>query len=152
MERFMLEALKQAEIALKNDEVPIGCVIVRNRDGKIIAKAYNRRASKKDATMHAEIIAIRKACKVMGDWRLNDCTLYVTLEPCPMCAGAILNARIGKVVYGAVDEKSGFFGGVEDISQRNILNHSVEVVGGFMQNECSYILNKFFKSKRKNQN
>ena len=100
MERFMLEALKQAEIAKNKDEVPVGCVIVRNTDNEIIARGYNQRISKSDATMHAEIVAIRKACKKQKDWRLDDCTIYVTLEPCPMCASAIKQARINNVFCG----------------------------------------------------
>ncbi|MBQ8749546.1 MAG: tRNA adenosine(34) deaminase TadA [Clostridia bacterium] len=151
MERFMFEALKQAEIAKRKDEVPIGCVIVRNSDNRIIAKAYNKRHHKKDAIAHAEILAIKKACKVMKDWRLNDCTLYVTTEPCPMCAGAILNARIGKVVYGTSDLKSGFLGGFDDISNKNILNHNFKVVSGILEQECKEILQSFFDSKRNKQ-
>jgi len=143
----MLEALNQAKLALKNNEVPIGCVITRNDE--IIAKAFNKRMRKKDATNHAEILAIKKACKKVRDWRLSDCTLYVTLEPCPMCAGAILNARIPKVVFGAKDEKSGFLGGIYDISNKNILNHNIEVVGGVLERDCSQIIKEFFAKKRK---
>lgn len=149
MERFMLEALKQAEIAKSKDEVPIGCVIVRNTNNEIIARGYNQRISKSDATMHAEIVAIRKACKKQKDWRLDDCTIYVTLEPCPMCAGAILNARLKKVVYGAKDEKSGFFGGFMNIGSNGILNHNIEIVSGVMENECKSIINDFFLKKRR---
>ena len=149
MERFMYEALKQAQIAMQKDEVPIGCVIVRNSDNKIIAKAYNKRHKKGIATAHAEILAINKACKKVKDWRLTDCTLYVTTEPCPMCAGAILNARIEKVVYGTTDAKSGFLGGCYDVSDKNILNHNIIVESGVLEKECKQILQSFFENKRK---
>lgn len=144
----MLEALKQAKKAKDNNEVPIGCVIVRNSDNKIIARAYNKRHTTKDATAHAELLAIKKACKVVGDWRLTGCTLYVTLEPCPMCAGAILNARIDKVVYGASDYKSGFFGGINDISNSGILNHNLEIVSKVCEDKCEKLLQDFFRERR----
>ena len=147
MERFMLEALKQAKKAQQNDEVPIGAVIVK--DGKIIAKAYNRRNTDKLACAHAEVLAINKACKTLGDWRLNGCSLYVTLEPCPMCAGACFNARLDEVVYGATDEKSGAFSACGlNMQQQLLLNHKLRVQSGVMQKQCKQIIEDFFKSKR----
>lgn len=146
MENFMETAIKEAKIALKKEEVPIGAVIVK--DGKIIAKGHNQREKKKNSLMHAEMIAIGKACKKLHDWRLENCTMYVTLEPCPMCAGAITNARIEKVVYGAKDKTSedGLF---EKILTSNRLNHKTE----FFQDtenekECSRLLTEFFKNRR----
>lgn len=148
MERFIIQALKEAQKAKDIDEVPIGCVIVDETTNKIIAKAHNQRIKQKDATAHAELLAIRKACKKFGDWRLENCTLYVTLEPCVMCAGAILNSRIKRVVFGAKDEKSGFLGGNYDISNKSLLNHNFEVIGGILEDQCKLILQDFFKSKR----
>lgn len=147
MKNFMDEALMQAKKALKNDEVPIGAVIVR--DGKIISRGCNKREKSKNALMHAEMIAIDKACKKLHDWRLENCEMYVTLEPCPMCAGAILNARIEKVVFGAKDKTSqdGLF---EKILTGNRLNHKTEFVqDASYEEKCSKILTQFFKSKRK---
>lgn len=143
---FIYEALKLAKLAERKGEVPIGAVVVRN--GKIIARGYNLRQKKRDATLHAEMVAIKKACKVVKDWRLNDCTLYVTLEPCLMCAGAIFNARIGKVVFGAYDKNSGCFGGKCDLSKENMLNANIEVVGGVLQEDCEKIITDFFKKAR----
>ena len=145
-EKFMEVAIKEAKKAQKNDEVPIGAIIVK--DGVIIAKSYNKRNKSKIATHHAEILAIEKACKVLGDWRLENCTIYVTLEPCPMCAGAIMNSRIPRVVFGAKElssEKDVF---MEIMSDTKRLNHKVEVVGGVLKDECSKILSLFFKQKR----
>ena len=145
-EKFMAVAIKEAKKASKNDEVPIGAVIVK--DGIIICKSYNKRNKSKIATHHAEILAIEKACKLLGDWRLEGCTIYVTLEPCPMCAGAIMNSRISKVVYGAQElssEKNIFS---QIISDTKRLNHKVEVVSGVLGDECSKILSTFFKQKR----
>lgn len=143
---FIYETLKLAKKAEKKGEVPIGAVVVRN--GKIIARGYNLRQKKRDATLHAEMVAIKKACRVVKDWRLNDCTLYVNLEPCLMCAGAIFNARIGKVVFGAYDTNSGCFGGKCDLSKENMLNANIEVVGGVLQEECQKIITDFFKKAR----
>ncbi len=143
----MEEALSQAKISLKKDEVPIGAVVVR--DGKIISKGHNMRESKKNATMHAEIVAINKACKKLKDWRLENCELYVTLEPCPMCAGAIANARIKKVIYAA-KEKTSNDNLCEKILTSTRLNHKCEIVQAVeFEEECSKILTQFFKNKRK---
>ena len=148
MERFMFEALKEAQNAFDADEVPIGCVIVKDR--KIIAKAHNQKEKNKNPLKHAEIIAIEKACKKIGDWRLDDCELYVTVEPCIMCAGACLNARIKKVFFGAYDGKGGGFGGIKDINlaNENLLNHKIEVENGILEKECKELIQKFFKQKR----
>ena len=145
-EKFMRVALSQAKIALKNGEVPIGAVIVK--DGVIISKSYNKRNKNKLATAHAEINAIEKACKKLGDWRLDGCEMYVTLEPCPMCAGAILNARISKVYFGAYEVKSGALLSNYKMLFNGSLNHKGEVEGGILLDECKAILKDFFKSKR----
>ena len=145
-EGFMREALCEARRAMELDEVPVGAVIVR--DGKIIAKAYNTRESDKNALCHAELKAIRKACKKLGGWRLSGCTLYVTLEPCVMCAGAIINSRIDRVVIGAKDPKAGAFGSVTDINALP-LNHKTELCFGELESECSSILKDFFALLRK---
>ncbi len=146
---YMTEALKQAKKAEAIGEVPIGAVIVQN--GRIIARGYNKRETKKSALLHAEIDAIGKACKKLGGWRLPDCQMYVTLEPCPMCMGAIISARIDRVIFGAYDKKSGACGSACDISKS--LPHKVDVVGGCMEKECQNILSSFFQrlrnSKRK---
>jgi len=151
-EKYMREALKQAKKAEKLDEVPIGCVIVY--EDKIIARGYNRRNTDKSTLAHAEIIAIKKAGRVIGDWRLEGCTLYVTLEPCPMCAGAIVQARIPKVVMGTMNAKAGCGGSVINLLQMEGFNHRVEVVRGVLEDECKDMLQKFFKglreSKKKN--
>lgn len=141
----MFEAIKQAKKAYDLDEVPIGCVIVK--DNKIIARAYNKRNSDKIANHHAEMLAIEKACKKLGDWRLGGCSLYVTLEPCPMCAGACYNARIAKIIYGTIDEKSGAFSACQ-MQDKNLLNHKLEIVGGECKAECKKLLNDFFANKR----
>ncbi|HRX14204.1 MAG TPA: tRNA adenosine(34) deaminase TadA [Eubacteriales bacterium] len=146
-EYYMKQALRQAEKAYEADEVPVGAVIVL--DGKIIARGRNKRNKSKDATEHAEMIAIKKACKTVGDWRLNGATLYVTLEPCAMCAGAAVNARINKIVFGASDKNAGCCGSVLNIPKDFRLNHTTDCVGGVMENECAEILKKYFKSKRK---
>ena len=141
---FMKDALKQAEKAAAIGEVPIGAVIVQN--GKVIARGYNKRETKKNALLHAEIDAINKACKKLGGWRLPNCEMYVTLEPCPMCMGAIISARIEKVFFGAYDEKSGAVGSVCDLS--STLPHKVEATGGVMEEECKKVLTDFFKELR----
>ena len=143
---FMKEALKCAQKALLFDEVPVGALIVK--DGKIIAKGYNKSIKSKDTTAHAEIVAIRKACKKLNNYRLNDCTVYVTIEPCAMCTGALIWARVKKIVFGAYDIKAGACGSVFDIPSEKKLNHTVEVVGGLLQEECATIIKRFFKSKR----
>ncbi len=144
---FMKKALNQAKKAYDIGEVPIGAVIVK--DGKVISRGYNKREKNNMATSHAEMIAIDKACKKLGAWRLSDCTLYVTLEPCPMCTGAVINARIPRVVFGAYDTKSGACGGYCDLSKSNILNHTFEIQSGVLEEDCKYLLNSFFKELRK---
>lgn len=146
-EKYMREAIKQARKAAKIDEVPIGCVIVY--DGKIIARGYNRRNTDKSTLAHAEIIAIHKAAKVIGDWRLEDCTMYITLEPCPMCAGAIVQARIPRVVVGAMNPKAGCAGSVINLLQMDGFNHKAELTSGVLVDECRTMLQDFFKEMRK---
>lgn len=145
-EKYMKEALRLAKKAAKLDEVPIGCVIVH--ENKIIARGYNRRNTDKSTLAHAEIMAIKKAGKVIGDWRLEDCTMYITLEPCPMCAGAIVQARIPKVVMGTMNAKAGCAGSVINILQMDGFNHKVEIVKGIMEDECKKIMQDFFKELR----
>lgn len=146
-DKFMRAAIKEAEKAEIIGETPVGAVIVR--DGKIIARGYNKRETKKNALMHAEIIAIDKACKKLGGWRLPECDIYVTLEPCPMCMGAIIQARIDNVYFGAYDKKSGCLGSVCDLSK--ILPHKVSYEGGIKRQECEDILKRFFKNLRKRE-
>ena len=146
--KFMKMAYKLALKAYDIGEVPIGAVIVK--DGKVIAKAYNKRNFKRLATAHAEILAIEKACKKLGDWRLDDCDMYVTLEPCPMCAGAIVNSRIKKLYFGAYERKSGSVLSNYQILFKGGLNHTVDAEGGILEEDCSTLLKKFFKSKRNN--
>lgn len=145
-EKFMKEAIRQAKKAYALREVPIGCVIVY--EGKIIARGYNRRNTDKNTTSHAEINAIRKASKKLGDWRLEGCTLYVTLEPCQMCAGAIVQARIDKVVIGSMNPKAGCAGSVLNLLEMDGFNHKVEVERGVLEEECSIMLSGFFKELR----
>ncbi len=145
-EYFMAKALRLAKKAMKRGEVPVGAVIVK--DGKIIAKGYNKRECNADALAHAELIAIKKACKAIGEWRLINCSIYVTLEPCPMCAGAIINSRIERVVFGAYDPKAGACGSVIDLFSYPF-NHFPKVTGGVMTAECSSILTKFFRKLRR---
>ena len=144
---FMKEALKQAKKAGKIGEVPIGCVIVQ--DGQIIARGYNRRNTDKTTLAHAELAAIKKASKAVGDWRLEDCTLYVTLEPCQMCAGAIVQARMKRVVAGAMNPKAGCAGSILNLLQVERFNHQVEFDHGVLEEECSKVLQEFFKQLRK---
>ena len=146
-EKYMRQALRLAKKAASLDEVPIGCVIVYQ--DKIIARGYNRRNTDKSTLAHAEIIAIKKASKVIGDWRLEDCTMYVTLEPCQMCAGAIVQARIPKVVMGTMNAKAGCAGSVINILQMEGFNHRVEIVKGVLEEECKNIMQEFFKELRK---
>lgn len=144
-EEYMREAIAEAELARQIDEVPVGAVAVR--DGKIIARAHNTRESSRCATHHAEILAIERACEALGGWRLPGVTLYVTMEPCAMCAGAIINARIPRVVYGAPDLRFGAFGSLIDLAQVP-LNHTPTVEGGILGDECVAILKSYFKNKR----
>ena len=146
-EKFMKEALKEAKKAYVKLEVPVGAVIVK--DGKIIARAHNLKETKFDTTNHAEIIAIQKASKKLKSWRLLDCEMYVTLEPCSMCAGAIINSRIKKVYIGANDEKTGAVGSVLNLFEDYKFNHNVEFEKGILKKECENILKVFFKELRK---
>ncbi|MCH5270893.1 MAG: tRNA adenosine(34) deaminase TadA [Lachnospiraceae bacterium] len=146
-EKYMKEALKQAKKAYKLGEVPIGCVIVYQ--DKIIGRGYNRRNTDKNTLSHAEITAIRRASRVIGDWRLEDCTLYVTLEPCQMCSGAIVQARIPKVVIGCMNPKAGCAGSILNILQTPEFNHQVDTITGVLEAECSAMLVNFFKELRK---
>lgn len=146
-ESFMKQAVKQAKKAYDKLETPIGCVIVH--EDKIIARGYNKRNMKKNTLAHAEILAINKASKVLGDWRLEDCTMYVTLEPCPMCAGAIVQARIPRVVIGSMNSKAGCAGSVLNLLQQDGLNHQVEVTKGVLAEECSGLMTSFFRELRK---
>ena len=146
-EKYMREAIKQAKKAYAIGEVPIGCVIVYQ--DKIIARGYNRRTIDKNTLAHAELQAIRKASKKMEDWRLEECTMYVTLEPCQMCAGAIVQARIPKVVIGAMNPKAGCAGSVLNILQREEFNHQAEIESGVLGEECSRMMSDFFRQLRK---
>lgn len=145
-EKYMREAIRQAKKAYALGEVPIGCVIVH--EGKIIGRGYNRRNTDKSTLSHAEITAIKKASRVIGDWRLEECTLYVTLEPCQMCAGAIVQARISKVVMGCMNPKAGCAGSILNILQMPEFNHQVETVRGVLEKECAEMLKTFFKELR----
>lgn len=145
-EKYMKEAIRQAKKAKALDEVPIGCVIVY--EDKIIARGYNRRNTDKNTLSHAELNAIRKACKKLGDWRLEGCTMYITLEPCQMCAGAIVQARVSRVVIGSMNPKAGCAGSVLNILQMDRFNHQVELTKGVLQEECSTMLSEFFKELR----
>ncbi len=144
-ERFMKSALKQAQIAFANDEVPIGAVVVK--DGKVISRAHNTRNASKNATEHAELVAISRACKKLGDWRLSGCSLYVTLEPCVMCLGACYNARLSNVYFGAYDVSGK---GCMPISEMlgTTLNHDLVLQGGILNKECSSLLTEYFQKKR----
>lgn len=142
----MVEAIKEAKKAELIDEVPIGCVIVK--DDKIIARGHNLRESKQRSTAHAEIIAIEKACRKLKSWRLEGCSLYVTLEPCPMCSGAILQSRIEHVVYGAKDSKGGCMESCMNMYEVKGFNHYPDVIGGVLEDECGSLLKTFFKRKR----
>ena len=146
-ESFMKQAVKQAKKSYDKLETPIGCVIVH--EDKIIARGYNKRNMKKNTLAHAEILAINKASKVLGDWRLEDCTMYVTLEPCPMCAGAIVQARIPRVVIGSMNPKAGCAGSVLNLLQQDGLNHQVEITKGVLAEECSGLMTSFFRELRK---
>ena len=145
-QNFMIEALKLAEIAFEKGEVPVGAVIVK--DGRIIGKGYNQTEMLKDPTAHAEMVAISSACATLNNKYLEDCTLYVTLEPCPMCAGAIVWSKIKCVVFGAIDEKSGACGSLFNIISNNKLNHRSEVIQGVLELDSQYLLKQFFSVKR----
>lgn len=146
-EKYMKEAIRQAKKAGEAMEVPIGCVIVQ--DDKIIARGYNRRNMDKSTLSHAELLAIRKASKKVGDWRLEDCTMYVTLEPCQMCAGAIVQARMKRVVIGSMNPKAGCAGSILNLLEMEQFNHQVQVERGILQEECSMLLSGFFRDLRK---
>lgn len=145
--RFMQEAIRQAKKAAAIGETPVGAVIVRN--GEIIARGYNKRETKKNSLCHAEIAAIHKACRKLGGWRLPGCELYVTLEPCPMCAGAIIQSRIEHVYFGAYDYKAGCAGSALDLFQPGLFNHDVSVAGGHEEAVCAGLLSAFFRELRK---
>lgn len=145
-ENYMNEALKEAKKAYKKLEIPVGAVIVH--EGEIIARAHNEKEEKNDTTKHAEILAIQKASKKLGKWRLNDCDMYVTLEPCAMCAGALIQSRIRKVYIGTNDEKTGACGSVLNLLEDYKFNHKVEIENGILKDECEAILKKFFKELR----
>ena len=146
-EVFMKEALKEAFKAYKKDEVPVGAIIVK--DDKIIARAHNLKETKNNATCHAEILAIKKASEKLGAWRLSDCEMYVTLEPCSMCAGALIQSRIKKVYIGTMDDKTGACGSVFNLLEDYTFNHKVEYETGILKEECEKILQDFFKKLRK---
>lgn len=143
---FMKEALKEASKSYKKEEIPVGAVIVKN--GEIIARAHNLKETKHDPTNHAEIIAIKKACKNLGTWRLTGCTMYVTLEPCSMCTGALILSRIDKIVIGTMDEKTGACGSVLNLDKDYKFNHSFEIETGVLETECKELIQKFFKELR----
>ncbi len=145
-EKFMALALEQAAEAALCGEVPIGAVLVY--EGVVLAADRNRREALKDATAHAEILVIRRAGELLGGWRLSNCTLYVTLEPCPMCAGAMVQARIDRLIFGAADPKGGAAGTLYDIVRDRRLNHRLEVTGGVLESECAALLQKFFRERR----
>ena len=145
-EAYMKLAIKEAKKARAIGEVPIGCIIVY--EDKIIARGYNKRVAKKSVLAHAEILAIKKACKKIGDWRLEGCTMYITLEPCPMCAGAIIQARIPRVVIGSLNPKAGCAGSVLDMMHVDGFNHQVDVTTGVCDEECSKMMKEFFRELR----
>ena len=146
-EAYMKLAIREAKKARAIGEVPIGCIIVY--EDKIIARGYNKRVAKKSVLAHAEILAIKKACKKLGDWRLEGCTMYITLEPCPMCAGAIIQARIPRVVIGSLNPKAGCAGSVLDMMHVEGFNHQVDVTTGVCDEECSEMMKEFFRELRK---
>lgn len=145
IEYFMNEALKEAKKAYKKKEVPVGAVIVR--DGKIIARAYNKREYRQNSLYHAEVLCINKACKKLKSWRLDDCDIYVTLEPCAMCSGAIIQSKIKNIYYGAKDLKTGFCGGKFNVFELKF-NYTPNVIGGILESECSNLIKDFFKELR----
>jgi tRNA(adenine34) deaminase len=143
---FMQEALRLAKKAYDADEVPVGAVVVRA--GKIIARAYNQVELLKDATAHAEMLALTQAEAALGDWRLSECDLYVTKEPCPMCAGALVHVRIRRLIFGCLDERGGAAGSIMNLLQMPTLNHRCDIISGLLQDECAAILQSFFQKKR----
>lgn len=145
-EKWMRQAIKQAKKAEKLEEVPIGCVIVHN--DKIIARGYNRRNTDHTSLAHAEMMAIKKACKKIDDWRLEECTLYVTLEPCQMCAGAIVQSRVKRVVIGAMNKKAGCAGSIFNLLEEDRFNHKAEVTRGILEDECAEMMSEFFRGLR----
>ena len=145
-ETFMREALRQAQKALNAEEVPIGAVVVRG--GRVIAKAYNQVEMLKDATAHAEMLAITAADAAVGDWRLNECDLYVTKEPCTMCAGALVHVRMRRVIFGCADERGGGAGGTINLLQMPTFNHRCDITSGVLQQECASLLQSFFRARR----
>lgn len=147
-EKYMKAAIREAKKAYALDEVPIGCVIVENETDKIIARGYNRRNTDKNTLAHAELSAIKKASKKLGDWRLEGCTMYITLEPCQMCAGAIVQSRIDKVVIASMNPKAGCAGSVLNLLQIAQFNHQVEIEKGVLETECSEMLSQFFRELR----
>lgn len=146
--KYMKEAMKQAVKAYETGEVPIGCVIVENASGRVIGRGYNRRNTDHTTLAHAEITAIKKASKAMGDWRLEGCTIYITLEPCPMCAGAIVQARLDRCIFAADSDKSGCGGSIMDILHQPLFNHQVETVRGVCAEEARQLLQTFFRELR----
>jgi tRNA(adenine34) deaminase len=148
-EKYMSLALQEAEQAFREEEVPVGAVVVI--DGKVVAAEHNRREQTQDPTAHAEVLAIREAAKKRGSWRLTDATVYVTKEPCPMCAGAVLNARVKRLVFGCRDPKGGAVESLYRIPTDERLNHKVEVTGGVLKEECSELLRRFFRQRREHK-
>ena len=147
-EQWMRAAIAQAEQAERLEEVPIGCVVVHDLTQRVVGRGYNRRETDRDPTAHAEILALRDASQAQGHWRLLDFTLYVTLEPCPMCAGAIINARVPRLVYGCDDPKAGAVRTLYQLCDDARLNHRVEVIAGVLSNECAELLQRFFRARR----
>ena len=146
--KYMKEAMKQARKAYETGEVPIGCVIVETATGRIVGRGYNRRNTDKTTLAHAEITAIKKASKALGDWRLEGCTIYITLEPCPMCAGAIVQARVDRCVFAAPSDKAGCAGSVVNLLNEKSFNHQVEITRGIMEEESQALIKRFFKELR----
>ena len=145
---WMREAIAEARLALAKDEVPIGCVIVHEPTGTIVGRGHNLRETQHDPTAHAEIIAMRQAARALGHWRLLDCTMYVTLEPCPMCAGGVVSARIPRLVYGCDDPKAGAVRTLYQLCEDGRLNHRAEVTSGVLAEECAQLLRSFFRAQR----
>jgi tRNA(adenine34) deaminase len=148
VESWMLQAIAEAQKALALDEVPIGCIIVHEPSGRVIGRGHNRRITDRDPTAHAEIIAMRQAARELGDWRLLDCTMVVTLAPCPMCAGAIVGARLPRLIYGCADPKAGAVRTLYRICEDDRLNHRVQVIEGILADQCASLLQDFFRRQR----